>query len=182
MQSEFATDDPDAFIVIDFSAEANEYDMDAYGEVTLLSATLDGADISDALRVNDDGNAFLYKASGLALGGPRAGNRGHGRGGKSALCAKPRDRNDSQNSEPFSLKLTPGWNFVSIPGDPSDTAINVVMPPDRTDITAALGYDRSEPGHWLRANRGADGLFQGQSGKHRVRARVLDKDRQFRLA
>ena len=160
VQSEFATDDTDAFIVIDFSAEANEYDMDAYGEVTLLSATLDGADISDALRVNDDGNAFLYKASGLALGDraleiavmDAAGNR---RSAPSRATVTIRKR------EPFSLKLTPGWNFVSIPGDPADPAINVVMPPDRTDITAALGYDRSEPGHWLRANRGADGLFQG---------------------
>ena len=68
VQDEFSTDDPDALISIDFSVEASEYYQDTHGMVTIVSATLDDIDITNDLQSDQDGNIFLYKASGLALG------------------------------------------------------------------------------------------------------------------
>ena len=179
-QDKFRTEDPNTLIHIDFSAEANEYDdqkgtdpddeatfnkrigddLDTHDGVIILSATLDGVDILDSLQANEASNVFVYKASGLAIGEHKlevaaqdaAGNR----------HSTPRDATITiEERKPFSLKLKPGWNLVSIPGDPANPDINAVIPMDRADITAALAYDPSAPGQWLRATRGADGMFEG---------------------
>ena len=68
VQDEFSTDDPNAFISIDFSAEASEYYGDTHGSVTIVSATLGGIDITDDLQPNEAGNVFVYRASGLTSG------------------------------------------------------------------------------------------------------------------
>ena len=68
VQDEFSTDDPNAFISIDFSAEASEYYQDTHGSVTIVSAMLGDVDITDDLQPNRAGNVFLYRASGLASG------------------------------------------------------------------------------------------------------------------
>ena len=172
-QNKFRTEDANTLIHIDFSAEANEYDdqkgsdnkrigddLDTHAGVTILSATLDGVDISDSLQANEASNIFAYKASGLAIGDHKlevaaqdaAGNR-HSTPREATITIKER--------KPFSLKLKPGWNLVSIPGDPADPDINAVIPMDRADISAALAYESSAPGQWLRATRGADGAFEG---------------------
>ena len=179
-QDKFRTEDPNTLIHIDFSAEANEYDdqkgtdpddeatfnkrigddLDTHDGVTILSATLDGVDILDSLQANEASNVFVYKASGLAIGEHKlevaaqdaAGNR-HSTPSDATITIEER--------KPFSLKLKPGWNLVSIPGDPADPSIDAVIPMDRADITAALAYEPSAPGQWLRATRGADGMFEG---------------------
>ena len=180
VQREFSTEDPDTFIHIDFSAEANEYDdneydhdeddatdrirgddLDTHEGIAIVSATLDGADISGSLQANDAGNVFLYKAEGLALGDHKlevvaedaAGNR-HSSPREATIIIKER--------KPFSLELKPGWNLVSIPGDPEDSDINAVIPPNRADINAALTYDPSGSGQWLGASRGEGGMFEGE--------------------
>lgn len=179
-QDRFRTEDPNTLIHIDFSAEANEYDdqkgtdpndeatfnkrigddLDTHAGVTILSATLDGVDILNSLQANEASNVFVYKASGLAIGGhmlevaaqDAAGNR----------HSTPRDATITiEERKPFSLELKPGWNLVSIPGDPADPSIDAVIPMDRADITAALAYEPSAPSKWLRATRGADGMFEG---------------------
>ncbi len=173
VQDTFSTDDMNGYIRIDFSAEANEYDMymmdgervgddlDTHAGVTIVSATLNGDDIADALQSNEAGNVFLYRApDGLAVGEhdleviamDDAGNK-HPSAKKATIEITER--------KPFSLKLNPGWNLVSIPGEPADPDINVVIPADRTDITSVLAYDPTVPGLWLSASRGADGMFSG---------------------
>ena len=173
-QDKFETDDRNAYVFIDFSAEANEYDrqkdgdgkrvgddLDTHHGVAIVSATLNGADISDALLANADGNIFLYKApDGLAVGDhalevvaeDAAGNR-HPSARKATIAIAER--------KPFSLKLNPGWNLVSIPGEPEDSDINVVIPAERTDIASVLTYDPTVSSKWLSARRGADGAFTG---------------------
>ena len=66
-----------------------------------------------------------------------------------------------EERKPYSLKLNPGWNLVSIPGEPADSDINTVIPADRTDISSVLAFDPTVPGMWLSAARGADGMFAG---------------------
>ena len=181
-QDTFSTDDASAYVRIDFSAEAEEYtfgtltldagsdnektykgkDDDTHEGVTIISATLNGGDISDVLQANADGNVFLFKSSGLAIGDHEleviaedaAGNR-HPTAQKAIITITER--------KPYSLKLNPGWNLVSIPGEPEDSDINVVIPPDRKDINSVLTYDTSgASGVWLSADsRGPDDLFTG---------------------
>ena len=58
------------------------------------------------------------------------------------------------------MALNPGWNMVSIPGEPADSDINTVIPAAHPADTV-LTYDPSVAGGWLTAIRGDDGLFAG---------------------
>ena len=170
-QSEFSIDDPNAFIRIDFSDEANEYDasededgkrvgddLDTHGMVTIVSAMLGDMDISDSLQANEGSNVFLFHASGLDLGEHKlkvtamdeAGNK-HASPVEATITITER--------KPYSLALNPGWNLVSIPGEPMDSDINTVMADH--PATQVLTYDPSVPGGWLTALRGSDGSFSG---------------------
>ena len=177
VQDEFETDDMNGYISIGFSAEANEYDMEMMGTganakrvgddldthhgITIVSATLNGDDISGALQSNVAGNVFLYRApDGLAVGEHELAIIAMDAAGNKHAVAKEATITITER-KPFSLKLNPGWNLVSIPGEPADPDINVVIPADRTDITSVLAYDPSVPGLWLSASRGADGMFSG---------------------
>ena len=166
VQDEFSIDDPDAFIRIDFSGEGSEYDatedgddLDTHGMVTIVSAMLGDEDITDSLQSNDGGNVFLFRASGLDLGDhdlsvvamDEAGNK-NSSAFEATITITERD--------PYTLKLNPGWNLVSIPGEPMDSDINAVIPADHPAMTV-LSFDPSVPGGWLTALRGSDGSFSG---------------------
>ena len=175
----FAIDDPNASIFIDYSAEAYEYDkqthdhdgdsdtdeikgndLDTHGGVTIVSAMLGDMDITDQLQANDAGNIFLYKASDLALGKHTLAVVAMDAAGNKHPVAEETTIEIIER-KPFSLKLNPGWNLVSIPGEPQDPDINAIIPADRTDISSVLAYDPTVPGQWLSATRGADGMFSG---------------------
>ena len=166
VQDEFSIDDPDAFIRIDFSGEGSEYDastdgddLDTHGTVTIVSAMLGDEDITDSLQANEGGNVFLFRASGLDLGDhdlevtamDEAGNKN-----SSAFEATI----TITERKPYTLNLNPGWNLVSIPGEPMDSDINSVIPADHPAMTV-LSFDPSVPGGWLTALRGSDGSFSG---------------------
>ena len=166
VQDEFSIDDPNAFIRIDFSGEGSEYDasedgddLDTHGKVTVVSAMLGDADITENLQANEAGNVFLFHASGLDLGDhdlevvamDEAGNKN-----SSAFAATI----TITERKPYALKLNPGWNLVSIPGEPMDSDINAVISAEHP-ATTVLTYDPSVPGGWLTALRGADGSFTG---------------------
>ena len=166
VQNEFSIDDPNAFIRIDFSGEGSEYDastdgddLDTHGMVTIVSAMLGDDDITGSLQSNEGGNVFLFRASGLDLGDhdlsvvamDEAGNK-NSSAFEATITITERD--------PYTLKLNPGWNLVSIPGEPMDSDINAVIPADHPAMTV-LSFDPSVPGGWLTALRGSDGSFSG---------------------
>ena len=160
------TDNSDPFIAIDFSAEGTEYaddldvDLDSHGDVTITEATLkspdmDAMDITDML-VTTDNQVFLFKASDLAKGDHVVT--------VSAMDTAGNELEDEEltvevvEREPFSLKLKPGWNLVSLPGTPTNTSINAVIPADHPASTI-LTYD-AESG-WMTAIRSEDGTWLG---------------------
>ena len=184
--STFETDDPNGFIRIDYSAEAREYtsasapareanagadppvtargemsgdDLDTHGRLTVVSATLDGQDIGADLNPNTDGNIFQYRLDGMAVG-------------EYDLEITVRDEAGNTNAaphkgtvkiierKPYKLTLNPGWNLVSLPGQPADADINAVIPADHP-IEAIRGYSPAVPGAWLIAEEGGDGTFSG---------------------
>lgn len=168
------TDDMNTFITIDFAAggadEGDEYtgtdsvgptdssastNYDTHDTVTIISATLDGVDITPLATT--DNKTFLYRSSGLTVAShtvkvkakDAAGNEKEFTG-----TVKVAER------KPFALALNPGWNLVSIPGEPTDSDINLVISAAHPASTI-LTYDPSVPGGWLTAVRDNDGLFAG---------------------
>ena len=173
------TDNPDTFISADFSNEANEYGLDTaddhtvdetavddshdtHDTLTLVSFTLDGDDVTAEVSTTDD-LVFLYKASGLALGEHTV-----------VIEVEDEVKNSSGEVEHifevseralFEVPLVPGWNMISVPGDPAATAIDSVIGTG-VPVTAVYGYDPSVPGGWLTAVREAadDGTFGAFAG------------------
>ena len=160
-----ATDNSDPFITIDFEAEGLEYpddagkDVDSYGTVTIVSATLkspdmDAMDIAGSLATTNNVK-FLYKASDLAKGNHKV-----------TVKAKDSAGNEEEfentvkivEREPFNLELMPGWNLVSLPGNPTNSSLNAVIPADHPASTI-LSYD-AESG-WTTAIRSDDGTWLG---------------------
>lgn len=162
---EDGSDNSDPFITIDFVAEGTEYmdnndvDLDSYGTVTILSASLDSPDsaamdIAESL-VTTDNVIFLYKASDLVKG-------------NHTLTVKARDAAGNEKEfentvkiverQPFKLELRPGWNLVSLPSNPTNTSINAIIPADHPANTI-LSYN-AETG-WTTAIRSEDGTWLG---------------------
>jgi hypothetical protein len=160
-----STDDVNAFIKISFAGEATEYsstaatatDHDAHDTVTITAITLDGIDILASLATTDN-KTFLYKASDLSDGSHTVKLTASDTAGNvltdnsSTVKVTPR--------KAFSLALNPGWNMVSIPGEPAVADINTVIPATHPASTV-LTYDPTVPGGWLIAIRDGDGNFAG---------------------
>ena len=170
-----SSDDPGAFIVIDYTAEGKEYGLatggaftlvaadvvttkDTNKTVTLSAATLDGVDIMADINTEDN-IKFLYKASGLALGTHK-------------IQVKAEDQAGNKNSvfvdhsfkivavAQMTVTLRPGWNLVSLPSDPADPAINSVIS-SAHPIDTVLAYDASA-GAWQTSTRDTtSGLMVG---------------------
>jgi len=169
------TDNPDAFIIVDFAGEGKEYGLDdaddftddpadvvttfdTHGTVTITEATLDGEDVTLTTR---DNIQFLVRPGDLALG-------------EHTIEVTAVDEVGNEPADPFSatftvteraayeLPLEPGMSLVSLPGDPESTAIDDVLG-DATSVDLAVTYAPADPaGPWLIATRNAEtGLFEG---------------------
>ena len=187
------SDDPNAFIQIDFGGEGNEYmvpvmgpgddddyfgtgsatkdvavdadedgsgdmkDVDSYAMVTILSATLAGDDVSDALERLGD-SSFLLAAPDLAVGEY-----------KIKIDAEDSAGNDMESEKtltiterkPFSLSIRAGVSLISFPGDPADPDINAVFPMDHP-VQEIATYDPTMPGKWFASQRDeSTGMLDG---------------------
>ena len=187
------SDDPNAFIQVEFSGEGNEYmvpvmgpgadddyfgdgsavpdvavdadedgsgdmkDVDSYAMVTVLSATLGGDDISDALERLGDGS-FLLAAPDLAVGEYKIkidAEDSAGNDMESEMTLKITER------KPFSLNIRAGVSLISFPGDPVDPDINAVFPMDHP-VQEIATYDPSQPGKWFASQRDENtGMLDG---------------------
>ena len=58
---------------------------------------------------------------------------------------------------PYRIDLAAGWNLISFPGDPVDTAIENVFGSD-LQVDVVLGY---QGGAYISAQRNADGEWMG---------------------
>jgi hypothetical protein len=147
----------------DKAVDANEdgtgdtKDVDTYGMVTILSATLAGDDISGSLeRLNS--NSFLFVAPNLEVGEYKV-----------VIDAEDSAGNDNESSQtleiterkPFVLTIRAGVSLISFPGDPLDMEINAVFPADHP-AQEVITYDPTQPGLWFASKRDeVTGLFDG---------------------
>ena len=160
------SDDPNAFIQVDFGGEGSEYsvmvedsdgtkNLDTYGMVTIVSSTLGGDEIT-LERLGD--SSFLFAAPDLSVGSHEikieavdsAGNSM-----ESTMTLKITER------KPFMLNIRAGVSLISFPGDPADPDINSVFPADHP-VQEIATYDPTMPGKWFASQRDANtGMLDG---------------------
>ena len=153
-------EDQSPFIRLTF--DEDEYAGDTFKTVTLTKAELTrpGATTAeDILSSFDSGDniEFIWSASDLALGAytlkvsatDTAGNKLTDSTATFTIAVRAL----------ISVALRPGWNLISLPGVPADTAIGSVI--TVADVDTVLAYDPTAAGGWLTAVRDSDGAFAG---------------------
>jgi len=126
---------------------------------TVNKITFNGTDVSASIAKSSDRKKWIYKPSAdLSLA-------------KHTIVAQATDDAGNKSAEltrtftvaaraAFSLPLNPGWNLVSLRGEPADTSINTVV--TVSDVTTVIAYDpAAKGGPWLVATRGTDGKLAG---------------------
>ena len=158
-------------VTVDWAAEGSEYPGDSYKKVTLTSATLkisfaDGT--SDPTRTFDlatevdSQNSIKYT---IPLVNPKVGTysltvMGEDAAGNESPATGYTARWNVVAAKPVTIDLKPGWNLISLPFQPSNPAINSVIPADHP-IGLVMTYDSAQ-GVWLFSRRDAEtGLFTG---------------------
>ena len=145
---------------ITFAFDEDEYAFDSMTTVTVTKAELKNVstkEVTDILGslITSDSKSYYYKpTSDLALGQYEVK--------VSATDANGNALTDSTSKftvverSKTTVAMEAGWNLISLPGTPEDTAINSVI--TNTETTTVLTYDPSIPGGWLTAVRDGDSL------------------------
>ena len=152
------TESPNPFIHINFTGENVEYGLgdykDSHGTVTITEIKLNDEDATDQLsRVDKD--EFSVVLRDLAVG-------------KHTLTYTAEDDAGNEYSDgefkfevlqrkPYKVNVNPGWNLISLPGAPENTAIADVLA-DTEFLTPVLAYQN---GDWLTARRTDDNGWDG---------------------
>ena len=153
-------EDQSPFIRLTF--DEDEYPGDSFKTITLTKAELTrpGATTAEDILANfgsGDNIEFIWSASDLALGAytlkvsatDTAGNKLTDSSATFTIAVRAL----------ISVALRPGWNLVSFPGVPIDTAIGSAI--TVADVDTVLAYDPTAAGGWLTAVRDSDGNFAG---------------------
>jgi hypothetical protein len=175
----FETDSKHPFIELNFSegtentktytdkdgedATSNEFEdskamvdtkFDSYSMVTLTAVTVDGEDVLGRVaRVDSD--SFDLALGNLSVGDHTLEYTAMDVAGNEVTADQDFEVTPTK---PYKIALRPGWNLVSFPGDPVDTAIDSVLPADHP-ATEVLKY---EAGLWVAAVREAGQPWEGE--------------------
>ena len=131
-----------------------ETKFDGYSAVTLTDVTLDGVNLDDeVVKVSSAG--YDLALANLSVGDhtlefTATDTAGNAITEEVDFEVLPRSA--------YKVPLRPGWNLVSFPGDPRDTAIDSVLPADHP-ATEVLKYDA---GIWIAAVREAGQPWEGE--------------------
>ena len=139
--------EPRPFVYLDFAGEMTS--------VTVTELSIDGEDIRGDLSSVGD-NRFLYWPEALAFGTHKIEFDA-----RDAADNKPIGRTsfefDVTARDPFVIDLTAGWNAISFPANPIDTALDAVFTEEAVD--RVVGWNPiSSTGPWSIATR-IDGVW-----------------------
>ena len=139
--------EPRPFVYLDFAGEMTS--------VTVTELSIDGEDIRGDLSSVGD-NRFLYWPEALAFGTHKIEFDA-----RDAADNKPSGRKsfefDVTARDPFVIDLTAGWNAISFPANPIDTALEAVFTEEAVD--RVVGWNPlSSTGPWSIATR-IDGVW-----------------------
>jgi hypothetical protein len=140
------------------------FDEDEYGGDTFVTTTVTKATLTDpddvetdilADLITSDSKSYYYKpGADLALGQYTVKVKAEDANGNA--MAEATSKFTVKERSKTTVAMEAGWNLISMPGTPADTAINTVI--DNTEVTTVLTYDPSVPGGWLTAVRDGDSL------------------------
>ena len=140
-------------------SEGAEYAEDGFDTVTITRFELDGVDMTDDVKTTDD-ETFLVALDDVGIGDHKlkiqaidvAGNE---------LTDVLEIEFAVEERDPFTRRLNPGWNLVSLPGSPADSAIASVFGSD-IEVRTVYTYNPVTPGGWQVAVRETlDDAWQG---------------------
>jgi len=140
-------------------AESDEYAKDSFDSVTVTSFALNGTDITDMVKTTDD-ETFLVSLESIAIGDHEIEIQAMDQAGNT-LDKTLSVEFEVEERDAFKKRLSPGWNLVSIPGEPADSDISVVLGSD-VEVRTVYTYDPVIPGGWMVAVRESlDSDWQG---------------------
>ena len=139
--------EPRPFVLLDFAGEATT--------VRVTEFKVDGVDVSGGLSSIGD-NRFLYWPDALSYGTHKVEFDA-----RDAADNKPDGKTafefDVTARDPFVIDLSAGWNAISLPADPVDTALAAVFTDEAVD--RVIGWNPlSASGPWSIATR-VDGVW-----------------------
>ena len=126
---------------------------DSHSDVTITALTINGEDrLAEVQRVR--ASRYVLAVTGLAIGEYTITY--------SAMDDVGNETEDEESDfevlerQPYEITLNPGWNLISVPGDPFNPAVGNVIGDLRADTV--LGY---QGGEWITAVRDEDGRWMG---------------------
>ena len=129
---------------------------DSHRAVTITALTLNGEDrLAEVVDVNDW--TYVLAVTGLPVGEYTIAYAAHDDVGNEV------DEDDAEfefevlKRQPYSITLQPGWNLISVPGDPFNPAVGSVIGSDLKADTV-LGF---QGGEWVTSVRNDDDRWQG---------------------
>ena len=135
-------------------------EIDSHNAVTLTKLTLtDSAGaVTDLLGTEGAGDgpaSFIVQLNDLSLGLYTLRVNGTDAAGNSLSGGDAAYNLEVTARAPFGVKLSPGFNLISVPGDPIDPSLDSVLPSSHP-ATTVLSYAPNDPnGPWLTATRAA---------------------------
>ena len=130
--------------------ENSEYAEDNFDDIVVTMFELDGVDMTDSVKTTDD-QTFLVTLESVALGDHTAKIQAMDVAGNVLEDVLEIDFEVSDR-DPFDKRLSPGWNLVSLPGEPADSSIAAVFGPG-VEVRTVYTYDPVIPGGWMVAVR-----------------------------
>ena len=140
-------------------SEGAEYAEDGFDAVTITRFELDGVDMTEDVKTTDD-ETFLVALDDVGIGDHKLKIQ--------AIDVAGNELKDVleiefavEERDPFTRRLNPGWNLVSLPGSPADSAIASVFGSD-IEVRTVYTYNPVTPGGWQVAVRETlDDAWQG---------------------
>ena len=130
--------------------ENSEYIEDNFDDVIVTMFELDGVDLTDSVKTTDD-QTFLVAIDNIGLGDHTAKIQAVDQAGNVLEDALEIDF-EVDDRDPFEKRLSPGWNLVSLPGEPADSSIDAVFGAN-VEVRTVYTYDPVVPGGWMVAVR-----------------------------
>ena len=130
--------------------ENSEYAEDNFDAVVVTQFMLDDVDVTDSVRTTDS-ETFLVSLESISIGDHTVTIQAMDEAGNVLGDALEIDF-EVNDRDPFGKRLSPGWNLVSLPGEPADSRIASVIGSD-VEVRTVYTYDPVIPGGWMVAVR-----------------------------
>jgi hypothetical protein len=147
------------FLTTDFSAAGGEHSSVTVSEATIAAGTATAVTVTDSVIASADSKTFFYQPTDALADGEHtyvlktvdaAGNK---------LTTTTTFTKSARKD--FVVELFAGWNSVSVPSNPTDTAVDSVL--SNAGIKQVVSYDATTPAQPWRIASKVDGAFVSQT-------------------